>query len=59
MSTRHSSTGHGRNCWCGKRATCHIAYGSGCDNVCDKHRRSVTKVKRSVTVTPVVVREAT
>lgn len=32
-------------CYCGKLATTHIAYGSGCGNVCDRHAASIKQRK--------------
>jgi hypothetical protein len=33
-------------CYCGRLATVHIAYGSGCGNVCDRHATSIKRRKR-------------
>lgn len=52
QAARHSSTGHNENCFCGSRATAHIAYGSGCGTACKRHATSIKKTKRAATVTP-------
>lgn len=47
---RHRPEDHRAACYCGKKATVHVAYGSGCGNVCDEHAASIKRVKRAVRV---------
>lgn len=52
-------TGHPAECYCGKPATCHVSYGSGCGNVCAKHARSIAKIKGgAATITQLTEKES-
>jgi hypothetical protein len=46
---------HGERCYCGRRATVHIHYGSGCGHVCGVHKRSIEKVKGRCRTRPLEV----
>jgi hypothetical protein len=37
---------HGERCYCGKPATRHVYYGTGCGNVCGIHARVILRRKR-------------
>lgn len=46
---------HGDRCYCGRPATRHIYYGTGCGNVCGIHARTILKGKRMRLEPPNVV----
>lgn len=52
---RHRPEDHTGKCHCGRTATVHVSYGSGCGNVCGIHLRVIERRKGSVTRGPVVV----
>lgn len=37
---------HGATCYCGRPATRHVYYGTGCGNVCGIHARAILRRKR-------------
>jgi hypothetical protein len=37
---------HGDRCHCGRPATRHVYFGTGCGNVCGIHARGVLRIKR-------------
>jgi hypothetical protein len=42
---RHRPGTHTGACHCGSPATVHVAYGSGCGNVCRPHAETIKAVK--------------
>jgi hypothetical protein len=42
---RHSPAAHTSTCHCGDPATKHVAYGSGCGNVCATCAAAIKRVK--------------
>lgn len=36
---------HTNRCYCGNKATYHVFYGSGCGNVCAKHKKKIARMK--------------
>jgi hypothetical protein len=36
---------HGDTCYCGRPATRHVYYGTGCGNVCGIHARKILRIK--------------
>lgn len=41
-------TEHGKQCYCGRDATWHVAYKNGCGNVCNTHELEMRRIKGSV-----------
>ena len=41
----HSPDQHKATCYCGRLAKKHIAYGTGCGNVCGIHARKIARIK--------------
>jgi hypothetical protein len=46
---------HGPTCYCGRPATRHIYYGTGCGNVCGIHARKILRRKRMRLAAPNLV----
>jgi hypothetical protein len=44
----HGPDGHKTRCYCGRKATRHVSYGSGCGNVCGIHARVIARRKRGM-----------
>jgi hypothetical protein len=42
---------HGERCYCGRRATRHVLYGTGCGNVCGYCARKLARRKPGTTTT--------
>ena len=45
---KHNPDSHCSACHCRQPATVHVAYGSGCGNVCDEHAAAVRAAKGSL-----------
>jgi len=46
---------HGGRCYCGRPATRHVYYGTGCGNVCGIHARTILRRKRLAPAPPNLV----
>lgn len=55
---RHRPDDHTDRCYCGRRATVHVAYGSGCGNVCGIHANVIERRKGKIRREVPVVQEA-
>jgi len=42
---------HSSTCYCGRPATVHVAFGSGCGNVCALHAASIAELKPGTRMT--------
>jgi hypothetical protein len=48
----HSPDCHKKTCYCGRKATRHVSYGTGCANTCGIHARVISNRKGGfVTIT--------